>query len=145
MQVRLLKPHPPPLLGPLCHPHPYLLPHCSAYRHAAMTVHFPADIQFVASLQGEGASACLPPTLDSTMMRVHPKGWDQDGMLRLMASSVPASQSMGVVPARFWAAGFSFAKAQLITEVSCYLWLPLHTSTAPIDPPPRLSCPPPPS
>ena len=68
------------------------------------------------------------------MMRVHPQGLDQDGMLRLVARSVPASQSAGVVPAHFWAAGFSFSRAQLITEVTCYLCSP------PLDSPIETSC-----
>lgn len=95
-----------------------------------VTVQSPVTLSLtlLISLQGEGPSASLPPTLDPTMMRVHPQGWDQDGMLRLMASSVPASHSPGVVPARFWAAGFSFSRAQLITEVSLLSLLPTAKS-----------------
>ena len=66
--------------------------------------------------QGEGASASLPPTLDPTMMMA--QGYNSDGMLRLVGKSVPAALSPGVVPARFWAAGFSFSRADIITEVS---------------------------
>lgn len=66
-------------------------------------------------LQGEGAAASLPPTLDPTIMEA--QGFDQDGMLRLVAKPVPASQEAGVLPARFWAAGFSFSHAQLFAEV----------------------------
>ena len=50
------------------------------------------------------------------------QGWDPDGMLRLVGKSVPASSALGWMPARFWAAGFSFSRAQFIHEVggSCY-------------------------
>ncbi|KAL0023769.1 hypothetical protein WJX77_003977 [Trebouxia sp. C0004] len=65
--------------------------------------------------EGEGAAASLPPTLDPTMMVA--EGFDQDGMLRLVGKSVPAGPTPGVVPAQFWAAGFSFSRAQLIMEV----------------------------
>ena len=67
-------------------------------------------------VQGEGAAAALPPTLDPTMMA--PQGWDRDGMLRLVGKSVAASQTPGIVPAQFWAAGFSFSRANLMSEVS---------------------------
>lgn len=46
------------------------------------------------------------------------QGFDHDGMLRLVGKSVPASQTPGVVPALFWAAGFSFSRAQLMLEVN---------------------------
>ncbi len=45
------------------------------------------------------------------------QGFDQDGMLRLVGKSVPAGLTPGVVPAQFWAAGFSFSRAQRIMEV----------------------------
>ena len=45
------------------------------------------------------------------------QGFDQDGMLRLVGRSVPAGLTPGVVRAQFWAAGFSFSRAQLIMEV----------------------------
>ena len=73
-------------------------------------------------VQGEGAAASLPPTLDPTMMEA--QGFDHDGMLRLVGKSVPASQTLGVVPALFWAAGFSFSRAQLMLEVM----LVMHTA-----------------
>ncbi len=44
--------------------------------------------------------------------------FDQDGMLRLVGKSVPAALTPGVMPAQFWAAGFSFSSAQLIVEVT---------------------------
>ena len=144
MQLRLRKSPSPP--------QPPLSPHfrcCPEDLHASLlqllsTFLLTLKLTVVVSLQGEGASSCLPPTLDPTVMRVHPQGWDQDGMLRLMARSVPASQSPGVLPAVFWAAGFSFSRAQLITEVTCYLWSPPPDSyqfAILANPPPR---PPPP-
>lgn len=66
-------------------------------------------------MQGEGAAASLPPTLDPTTLVA--QGFDQDGMLRLVGKSVPAGVTPGVVKAQFWAAGFSFSRAQLIMEV----------------------------
>ncbi len=66
-------------------------------------------------VQGEGPAASLPPTLDPNIMLA--QGFDQDGMLRLVGKSVPAGLTPGVVPAQFWAAGFSFSRAQLIMEV----------------------------
>ncbi|KAL0054937.1 hypothetical protein WJX82_004792 [Trebouxia sp. C0006] len=65
--------------------------------------------------EGEGPAASLPPTLDPNIMLA--QGFDQDGMLRLVGKSVPAGLTPGVVPAQFWAAGFSFSRAQLIMEV----------------------------
>lgn len=65
--------------------------------------------------EGEGAAASLPPTLNPTIMVA--QGFDQDGMLRLVGRSVPAGLTPGVVRAQFWAAGFSFSRAQLIMEV----------------------------
>ncbi|KAL0031913.1 hypothetical protein WJX79_004937 [Trebouxia sp. C0005] len=65
--------------------------------------------------EGEGAAASLPPTLDPTTLVA--QGFDQDGMLRLVGKSVPAGVTPGVVKAQFWAAGFSFSRAQLIMEV----------------------------
>ena len=44
--------------------------------------------------------------------------WDDDGMLRLIGKSEPASPTPGVVFAVFWAAGFSFSRAELHVEVS---------------------------
>ncbi|KAA6427899.1 MAG: c transferase [Trebouxia sp. A1-2] len=68
--------------------------------------------------EGEGAAASLPPTLDPTTLVA--QGFDQDGMLRLVGKSVPAGVTPGVVKAQFWAAGFSFSRAQLIMEVVPY-------------------------
>lgn len=71
-------------------------------------------------VQGEGASASLPPTLDPTAMVA--QGFDEDGMLRLAGKAVLASEQPGVRPAVFWAAGLSFSRAQMHLEVpSCLL------------------------
>lgn len=67
-------------------------------------------------LQGQGAAASLPPGLDPTIMQA--QGTDRDGMLRLVGKAITASQEVGVMPAQFWAAGFSFSRAELFAEVS---------------------------
>ena len=46
------------------------------------------------------------------------QGLDQDGMLRLVGKTLPATHSPSVVAAKFWAAGFSFSRAQFIHEVA---------------------------
>ena len=45
------------------------------------------------------------------------QGTDRDGMLRLVGKAIPASQEVGVMPVQFWAAGFSFTRAELFAEV----------------------------
>lgn len=80
--------------------------------------------QFSMLVQGSGAAASLPPSLDPTIMKA--QGFDEDGMLRLVGKATPASQDVGVMPAQFWAAGFSFSRAQWFTEVSGMLALLQH-------------------
>lgn len=48
---------------------------------------------------------------------MHANGFDADGMLRLVGKAIPATQDIGVIPAQFWAAGFSFSRAHLFVEV----------------------------
>ena len=66
-------------------------------------------------LQGEGAAASLPPGLDPTIMQA--QGTARHSMLTLVGKAIPASQEVGVMPAQFWAAGFSFSRAELFAEV----------------------------
>ena len=65
-------------------------------------------------MQGEGLQATLPQDPPVTVLcATH---FDADGMLRTKGRAL-RSPPTAPLPALFWAAGFSFSRAQLIQEV----------------------------
>ncbi|KAK9916189.1 hypothetical protein WJX75_009844 [Coccomyxa subellipsoidea] len=66
------------------------------------------------SYEGSGLQASVPADDRPVLLRASQFG--QDGMLRLVGSRL-AERAAGPMPSLFWAAGFSFSRAQLIQEV----------------------------
>ncbi len=67
-------------------------------------------------LQGEGPTAALPPDPLPTVLCASHFG-ETDGLLRIVGRKLREPLT-ALVPALFWAAGFSFSRAQLIQEAS---------------------------